>query len=391
MSFDLDNMSPGDTVDLAPASVASDSPSLATLLPNELLLAIFEFARPPSASAGRGWYARLAMVHSSWRDAAQECLAKVVVIKREDQIKLLDEAIRTAGIGGKVKKIVIQPLDTNDRERGPGARKCMSLSFGRKIADFLESNGGNVNTVRIRCFGSEPLSGFGDCFLPRLPALAAFEYSSDYSTNRLESNGIFTAINRNPSLKSFALGYRPRHGPLQPFYTIWSRQIEPEVAQMVDWFLNDSDYSISPAATLTAITKLEDVYRASYPNAARLEQAKFSASTFSLTLFVVLTATSFRTITTLAFRRVWINAEDPELKHRELFVLLRRVFARQLEEFQWEDPLTELVEGRTNPSLVPEDALWTFLGQCTKVIEALSDPLAPGEVQLTELVFLLFA
>ncbi|GAA5990888.1 hypothetical protein JCM10908_000065 [Rhodotorula pacifica] len=157
----------------------------ATRLPPELLDLIFTLARPPIPPVlfkrlplSPDWraYARLALVHSTWRPSAQRALATCVVLKSRDQMARLARALQ------------------------------LGESLESALLDLFKLCGHDLKTLRCRGFGEPCLADFSPALRALLPHLEAFEYSPiDESTPPVLSEfGVGMQL-KLPTLKHLAL------------------------------------------------------------------------------------------------------------------------------------------------------------------------------------------
>ena len=231
-------------------------PAAAVRLPPELLDSIFAYARPAAprgpfkrvpVSLAWGTFARLALVHSSWRYSAQRALAARVVLRSEDQIRALTRALQLDHLAGEVEEIVLdlkelpEPADEHDdHDQSLSTRQ----SFGPALLDLLQHCGGsNLKTLRCRGFGDTCLASLSPQLAARLAHLETFEYApiDESAPPTLHQVGLLQST--FPRLKHLAVHPCPRalnhllHDPpaielmgLVPMESI-AAQIEPTVAE----------------------------------------------------------------------------------------------------------------------------------------------------------------
>ncbi|GAA5880477.1 hypothetical protein JCM3774_005205 [Rhodotorula dairenensis] len=186
--------------------------SAATRLPAEVLDMIFWLARPlaPPVLFKRlpvspEWpaFARLALVHPSWRYSAQRALAHSVVLRSFAQIRKLTRALENHDLAGDILEIVLdmkelprdgenddgrdgwiaEPDGDHDESENDDATDLTRQSQEQQSLEpallaLLQLCGTKVKTVRCRGFGDACLANLTTGPLrTSLPHLEAFEYA----------------------------------------------------------------------------------------------------------------------------------------------------------------------------------------------------------------------
>lgn len=339
----------------ASTSHAPYSTPLAITLPNEILLRIFHLARS-SAPENGAWYAELSLVHSRWREAAQDCLARIVTIRHVAQLSMLERAVDARSIGARVEQLVVDISAVHGDE-------AIEQALPKLITAFQ----GTLEAIRVQGFGVELDTLIPPSLAASLSSLATIELSPIDQASLATSASVFDVLDRTKSLKNVF--------------------IHPKVQRIVhldDVTRHDADVSffISTLPVLVSIRhiletggdrsdKLKDLFEFFDslldfvdPNAARLELLSLSCLSFSTKLFFSLVQNSVKTLTRLHFSSVVIT-DGGGGSRAELFSLLSLVLSGQLIDFKWEDPLF-WIDG-TLQSHLPKDAFWEFLSRCKKV------------------------
>ncbi|GAA6019959.1 hypothetical protein JCM11491_006721 [Sporobolomyces phaffii] len=349
-----------------PAASTSKIPystSLALALPNELLLDIFRLARPSNVQQYRGWYAGLASVHSRWKEAAEDCLARIAVIRHEDQLAQLDEAIRDGTIGGPVEELV---LDIRTTE---GGKTTTGRSLDSSLTKLLDSTKRTLKVIRLHGFGINLLSTMPIPLARSLSSVETLEHSPVDSAFALDSLSLYNILHEMRSLRTVAI--QPRSQSIGSLEDVPSALVNPLLPRIIDALpviaalerlvKHDHKYAKDLSDLLSILSNLRMIVDS---RAAHVKSLSLSTLSFSPLFFLTLTINSLETLTSLSLTSILIVG-DGVAGYPEFFSLLSLLFAKQLEEFTWKDPVLNVIGIDT--SLVPAEAFWDFLGRCVKL------------------------
>ncbi|GAA5956497.1 hypothetical protein JCM3765_003464 [Sporobolomyces pararoseus] len=358
------DLSPKRAGPIASNSSIPYSTPLALALPNEILLEIFRSARPESTSRVRDWYARLALVHSRWSEAAQDCLARVVVIRRADQLEKLEKAIRNGRIGARVEEIV---LDLRDASSGKSTLEEEEDKdpIDSALLKLFEVTQGKLLKLRLQGFGIKTISSIPKALASSFATLTTFEFSPLDAAHPLTSTSLFNLLYRGAaSLKTLSI--HPRSYNIVSLGELSEESMNLLVDRIIELdrirVANGQDFESSEE--LHRFVEIVTTTARSGTGAARLEHLSFSCVSFSPNLFLGLTLNSFDTITSLNFTSVIITGNGLS-NYQDFFSVLSLLVSEHLLEFKWEDPLFSL--GGEYHTFLPEEPFWNFLRRCKKL------------------------
>ncbi|KAL8292480.1 hypothetical protein RQP46_001092 [Phenoliferia psychrophenolica] len=305
-----------DTPALAPGLEAGpssepQSPSPATLLPNEILELIFNLARPRAKTASPSlWasFARLSQVCATWAPAAQRSLGEHVVLFDAHQIRLLSDA-----------------LDDSDDHAGTvdGDRvQSLQLHF------TTDKSANRIDLRRI---------------IERCPNLATLRLTGFGERAWVDDPTFFRSVTETTKLKTIEYSAVDHSGP-------------PSTEAVAGWLhdvptlqhLELSSHLVPLALHPTLLPSLP-------PPRANLVSLSLNAVRIDVVTLATLTASSLSTLRTLALRESYLIAHDAGL-----LLAFFTAIGPQLESLTWENKLHPLVGG---PPTSTE--WWSLISQCT--------------------------
>jgi hypothetical protein len=312
----------------------------------------------------------LSLVHSRWKEAAQDCLARVVVIRQEKQLIQVEEAIRTGKIGARVEEIVFDLRKTSSGKINREADGEASVESA--LLRLLEVTKTSLTKLRLEGFTNKLLSSIPKELASTLMTLKTFEFCPFDAAYPLTSTGLLRLLDYAKSLKELAV--RPRSQSILSLEELPESEVNPLVPALVglSWLLASSgSWSTNEDRTSNVLNDLLVQLLAARSQklegsstASRLSHVSFSSLIFSPTLFFSFTFSSLDTITSLTFKSVLISGGGPS-NYSDFFSLLALLLSKQLRDFRWDDPVF-VVDG-ANRTLVAEEPFWEFLCSCTKV------------------------
>ena len=341
---------------------------LAISLPVEVLLEIFHLARPPIIRRKRGWYARLCLVHSRWKEAAQECLIRLAVLTKSVQIEKLKESIKKGWSGGKVEEIVLDLREMSSGKSDPKVVSALSLSPTTLFASISSINTAHSSTLkvlRLVGFGNELLQKLPTTLFPSLDNLTTFEYSPIDSSYPPSSEGLLRLLLHAPRLETLIL--EPSNHSIS--FIADPERANPVVTQTTA-LLNLVAALDGILSTTPALARDNDVLQKALstlresgsPREARLKTLSLSALCFSSSFFLELVVNSFKSITSLSFKSIIIVGGGNDSV--EFFTALTYLIDG-LREFTWEDAIVSVAG--LDHSLLPVEKFWKFLTSAKKV------------------------
>ncbi|GAA5920886.1 hypothetical protein JCM1841_002370 [Sporobolomyces salmonicolor] len=347
-------------------------------LPDELLLAIFDLARPPLPPVATrrhplppAWrsYLQLCLVHRTWVHSARDSVAKCVIVRTRRQMRALSNALEHGAVGGKVEELLLELKETESgAEEGAAGATCDAVARTSKVdadqgeADLevlrlLRACGPDLKALRLRGFGDPTLVTLPSSIKPFLSSLELIEYSPVDYAYPPSTVGLMCGLSGLPKLKHLILDPSTRY--LTPLRDL------PEM------FMGPLTRLVEALPAVLA----DDSHRTLYADAFNDEthmQHLSSLTLHSLALtpltLLGLVFSSFGTLTSLSLSSTFFSGPASTL-----FNLLS-LLAPQLESLEWEDKLINPVATLATPvlrrlgqSTLPADEYWSLLSKCKKL------------------------
>lgn len=217
----------------ASTSAIPFSPSLATLLPPELLSSIFQLARPALLPPLQGphttqqleertAFSQLALVHSSWTSVAQRELARVVVVRSHEQKRKLVEALEGGWIHeDAVEELVWEIKEVESGHEGGLGKRDDDNDATNALHTILEGCKTRLGTIRLRGFGDKQFLSTTVWSEVDLDAVTTLEYSPIDSSSPPSTKAVCAWLRSLPNLKHLILAPNSRSlAPLECLSTL---------------------------------------------------------------------------------------------------------------------------------------------------------------------------
>ncbi|BGP15737.1 hypothetical protein JCM10213_007968 [Rhodosporidiobolus nylandii] len=366
-----------DATDVRAVASSSSRPYLpppSIRLPDELLEIILRLARPPLPPATTDrvplplpWraFAQLSLVHSRWHDVARQELARVVILRSDQQVKALTKALKEGWVQGRVEEILLEMKETasgsedaaeKQSKTDAGAPLLAEQADEDVLLDLLRECGADLKALRLRGFGDPALVHFSPATRQHLSRLETFEYSPIDSAQPPSTAALILGLSSLPSLKHLVLAPSSRY--LTPLHNP-----PDEVLEALTGLLENLPALLNDAS-------LRGLYKDTFVSCGTHHLTSLSLHSLALTPLTLfgLLFPSLVTLTHLSLSSTFFVGSAATL-----FDLLSSV-APQLEVFEWEDRLINPVPAAAPPLLrqlgqssLSADAYWQLLKQLAKV------------------------